>query len=132
MPQAWSWPRAVSPATVKADPLGMPQRTLPTDATGNPKPRAQRNHRSAKGFAYMDPDRQILKGADGWMQGYNAQAAVDGCHQLIVAIGMSNQASDAVHLLPMLERIEANICQRPRCPDRRCRLLEHCQPDCLV
>ena len=47
------------------------------------------------------------------MQGYNAQAAVDGDHQVIVAIGVSNQPSDAVHLLPMLERIEANTGERP-------------------
>jgi transposase len=89
----------------KGDSLAMPQRTLPTDAAGNPKPAAQRN--------FTDPDSHILKGADGWMQGYNAQAAVDGDHQVIVAIGVSNQASDAVHLLPMLERIEANTGQRP-------------------
>ena len=83
----------------------MPQRTLPTDAAGNPKPTAQRN--------FTDPDSHILKGADGWIQGYNAQAAVDGDHQVIVAIGVSNQPSDAVHLLPMLGRIEANTGQRP-------------------
>ena len=87
------------------DPLAMPQRTLPTDAAGNPKPSAQRN--------FTDPDSHILKGSDGWIQGYNCQAAVDGDHQVIVAIGVSNQASDAVHLLPMLERIEANTGQQP-------------------
>ncbi|MFQ6539830.1 MULTISPECIES: transposase, partial [Aphanothece] len=92
-------------AAAGTDPLTMPQRTLPTDAIGNPKPTAQRN--------FTDPDSHILKGADGWIQGYNAQAAVDGDHQVIVAIGVSNQASDAVHLLPMLERIEANTGQRP-------------------
>jgi len=91
--------------TGERDPLAMPQRTLPTDAAGNPKPTAQRN--------FTDPDSHILKGADGWIQGYNAQAAVDGDHQVIVAIGVSNQPSDAVHLLPMLERIEANTGQRP-------------------
>ncbi|MFM2158936.1 MAG: hypothetical protein RLZZ124_1410 [Cyanobacteriota bacterium] len=91
--------------TAERDPLAMPQRTLPTDATGNPKPQAQRN--------VTDPESQILKSADGWIQGYNAQAAVDGDHQVIVAIGVSNQPSDAVHLLPMLERIEANTGQRP-------------------
>jgi transposase len=87
------------------DPLAMPSRQLPTDACGNPKPQVQRN--------FSDPDSHILKGADGWIQGYNAQAAVDGDHQVIVAIGVSNQASDAVHLLPMLERIEANTGQLP-------------------
>ena len=83
-------------AAAETDPLAMPKRTLPTDAAGNPKPQAQRN--------FTDPDSHILKVADGWMQGYNAQAAVDGDHQVIVAIGVSNQASDAVQLLPMLER----------------------------
>jgi hypothetical protein len=38
---------------------------------------------------------------------------VDGDHQVIVAIGVSNQASDAVHLLPMLGRIEANTGRLP-------------------
>ena len=92
-------------AAAEADPLTMPQRTLPTDAAGNPKPQAQRN--------FTDPDSHILKGSDGWIQGYNCQAAVDGDHQVIVAIGVSNQPSDAVHLLPMLERIQSNTGQWP-------------------
>ena len=83
----------------------MPQRRLPTDAAGNPKPQAQRN--------FTDPDSHILKVNNGWIQGYNCQAAVDGDHQVIVAIGVSNQASDAVHFLPMLQRIEANTGQHP-------------------
>ena len=78
----------------------MLSRQLPTDAAGHPKPNAQRT--------FTDPDSHILKGSAGWMQGYSAQAAVDGDHQVIVAIGISNQASDAAHLLPMLERIKAN------------------------
>lgn len=95
-----------SPALVAdRDPLVMPIRQLPTDATGNPKPKAQRN--------FTDPDSHILKGADGWIQGYNAQAAVDGDHQVIVAIGVSNQPSDAVHLLPMLARLQVNTGQLP-------------------
>jgi transposase len=89
----------------ETDPLALPQRTLPTDAAGSPRPSAQRN--------FTDPDSHILKGGGGWIQGYNAQAAVDGDHQVIVAIGVSNQPSDAVHLLPMLERIHANTGQRP-------------------
>jgi hypothetical protein len=88
-----------------SDLLAMPSRQLPTDAAGRPKASAQRN--------FTDPDSHILKGSDGWIQGYNAQAAVDGDHQVIVAIGVSNQASDAVHLVPMLERIQANTGQLP-------------------
>ncbi len=96
-----------------SDPLAMPSRQLPTDAAGNPKPQAQRNHRFAEDCVYTDPDSHIFKGSEGWVQGYNAQAAVDGDHQVIVAIGVSNQASDAVHLVPMLKRIQANTGQLP-------------------
>jgi IS5 family transposase len=83
----------------------MPSRHLSSDAAGNPKPQAQRN--------FTDPDSHILKGSEGWIQGYNCQAAVDGDQQVIVAIGVSNQPSDAVHLLPMLERIVANTGRLP-------------------
>ncbi len=69
-----------------ADPLVMPSRNLPTNAAGDPKANAQRN--------FNDPDSHILKGGDGWIQGYNCQAAVDGDHQIIVAVRVSNQASD--------------------------------------
>ena len=89
----------------EAEPTAMPSRQLPTDAAGKPKASAQRN--------FTDPGSHILKGSEGWIQGYNAQAAVDGDHQVIVAIGVSNQASDAIHLLPMLERIQANTGQLP-------------------
>jgi len=88
-----------------SDLLAMPSRQLPTDVAGKPKASVQRN--------FTDPDSHILKGPEGWIQGYNAQAAVDGDHQVIVAIGVSNQPSDAVHLLPMLERIETNTGQLP-------------------
>ncbi len=95
-----------SPAlSLSGDPQAMPHRQLPSDGAGHPKPSAQRN--------FTDPESHILKGADGWIQGYNAQAAVDGAHQVIVAIGVSNQASDAVHLVPMLERIQVNTGRLP-------------------
>ena len=87
------------------DPLAMPSRNLPTTAAGDPKANAQRN--------FTDPDSHILKGGDGWIQGYNCQAAVDGDHQIIVAVGVSNQAADQHHLLPIVERIEANTGQLP-------------------
>ena len=88
-----------------ADPLAMPSRNLPATAVGDPKANAQRN--------FTDPDSHILKGGDGWIQGYNCQAAVDGDHQIIVAVGVSNQASDQHHFVPMLERIVANTGQLP-------------------
>jgi hypothetical protein len=47
------------------------------------------------------------------IQGYNCQAAVDGAHQIIVAVGVSNQASNQHHFVPMMEWIVANTGQLP-------------------
>ena len=48
-----------------------------------------------------------------YLQGYNCQLAVDGDHQVIVAVGVSNQPPDAEHLEPMLERIVASAGELP-------------------
>jgi hypothetical protein len=78
----------------------MPTRGLPSNAQGKPSPKAQRN--------FTDPDSHVMKCGNGYIQGYNAQAAVDSKHQVIVAIGVSNQAPDVEHLVPMLQRIAAS------------------------
>ncbi|WP_231598354.1 transposase [Synechococcus sp. CBW1002] len=43
-----------------------------------------------------------------YLQGYNCQLAVDSDHQVIVAVGVSNQPPDVGHLEPMLERLAAS------------------------
>ncbi|MFZ0407802.1 MAG: IS1182 family transposase [Cyanobium sp.] len=78
----------------------MPQRGLAHRADGSPKARAQRN--------FTDSDSHIMKSDGNLLQGYNCQAAVDGDHQVIVAMGLSNQPPDVEHLEPMLERVIAN------------------------
>jgi hypothetical protein len=87
------------------DPLAMPSRNLPTTAAGDPNANALRN--------FTNPDSYILKGSSGWTQGYNFQAAVVGEHQIIVAVGVSNQASDQHHSIPVVELIVANTGQLP-------------------
>ena len=84
----------------------MPHRGLAHRADGSPKAGAQRN--------FTDPDSHIMKSDGNLLQGYNCQAAVDGDHQVIVAMGVSNQSPDPEHLVPMLERTIANTAQRPR------------------
>ena len=71
-----------------------------------PPDRAQRN--------CTDPDSRIMKTPDGFIQGYNAQAAVDAAHQVIVAQGLTNQASDAHQLEPMLAHIRSNTGRQAR------------------
>jgi transposase len=84
----------------------MPRRGLAHTADGSPTAKAQRN--------FSDPDSHIMQSDGNWIQGYNCQAAVDGDHQVIVAIGVSNQPPDAEHLEPMLERTIANTGQVPK------------------
>jgi hypothetical protein len=86
------------------DPLAMPNRNLRTTAAGDSKANAQRN--------FTDPDSQIFKGGDGWIQGYNCQVGGDGAHQIIVEGAISNHASDAPHLQPMVERIMAKTSEQ--------------------
>ena len=64
-----------------------------------PPDKAQRN--------FTDPHSGILKTQDGFIQGYNAQAAADADHQVIVAHGLSATGSDQDRLAPMIEAIEA-------------------------
>ena len=83
----------------------MPDRGLAHRADGSPTSAAQRN--------FTDPDSHIMRSDGNLLQGYNCQAAVDGDHQVIVAMGVSNQPPDVEHLVPMLERTIANTGQAP-------------------
>ncbi|HET8667774.1 MAG TPA: IS1182 family transposase [Terriglobales bacterium] len=57
-----------------------------------------------------DPDSKIMKNpAGGYVQGYNAQAAVDGAEQVIVAAEVSNEAADQTQLVPMVKAVESEV-----------------------
>ncbi len=72
----------------------------PKHPPGEPKPSAQRN--------FTDPESRIMKGGDGFVQAYNAQAAVDAMAQVIVAHDLSNNAADHDALGPLLDAVTAN------------------------
>lgn len=65
---------------------------------GVPHEKAQRN--------FTDPESRIMKTSEGFQQCYNAQAAVDGAGQIIVACGLTRSAADCGQLLPMVDRIQ--------------------------
>lgn len=71
----------------------------PLQPQGVPKERVQRN--------FTDPESRIMIGGDkAFIQGYNAQAAVDESSQIIVAADVSNKSVDKKHVKPMIEKIE--------------------------
>jgi len=71
-----------------------------------PKDKAQRN--------FTDPESRIMKTSDGFIQGYNAQAAVDAEHQIIVACDLTNHGADCPQLLPVVDQIKANTEALPK------------------
>ena len=65
-----------------------------------------------------DPDSRIMKTRQGYVQGYNAQAVVRE-EQIIVAVGVTQEANDAQQLEPMLQTMAhtleaAGIEDRPK------------------
>jgi len=99
--QAGLEPQGLEPKAMDA----MPDRGLAHRADGSPTAATQRN--------FTEPDSHIMKTDGNLVQGYNCQAVVDGDHQVIVAMGVSNQPPDVEHLVPMLERTIANTAQVP-------------------
>jgi transposase len=62
---------------------------------GGPPPGAQRN--------FTDPDSRIMNTRDGFVQGYNAQIAVDAKHQVITACRLTTNAADHAGLVPLVD-----------------------------
>jgi transposase len=71
-----------------------------------PEPKAQRN--------FTDPESRIMKSKDGFVQAYNAQAAVDSAHQVIVAHDLTQCASDQNQLIPLADGIAVNLGSKPQ------------------
>jgi transposase len=92
--------------TTGRKPKGRPPKVPdPTQAT--PDPKAQRN--------FTDPESRIMKdgATKGFVQAYNAQAAVDGHAQVIVAAAVTQAANDKQQLVPLLAQVVGNCAGSP-------------------
>jgi transposase len=78
----------------------------PAPPSAEPDGKAQRN--------FTDPESRILKTKDGYIQGYNAQAAVDAKAQIIVAHSLTESMSDQDQLVPLIDGIEDALGRRPK------------------
>jgi len=81
---------------------GRPQR----GPDGSPPDRAQRN--------FTDPDSRIQPVRSGVIQGYNAQIAVDGAHQIIIAQRLQTNPADRRGLKPLLAAVRAALGTNPK------------------
>ena len=86
---------------------GMTGRTTPPPRgpDGGPPDRAQRN--------FTDPDSRIQPAKPGVIAGYNAQIAVDGAHQIIIAQRLQTSPADARSLKPLLTAARAALRANP-------------------
>ena len=64
-------------------------------------------------YNFTDPESRIMKGADGFVQAYNAQIVVEEGCQLIVAQAVTQEVNDKKQTIPMVEAIEAQAGQIP-------------------
>jgi transposase len=84
------------------------QPQIPAPDEAQPDAKAQRN--------FTDPESRIMPdGANkgSFVQGYNAQIAVDSATQVIVAADITQQANDSRQLIPMLDQVAANMGYKP-------------------
>lgn len=90
----------------KAEKQGKKPKTQKIEAV-EPEPKAQRN--------FTDSESRIMRNSDkAFIQGYNAQAAVDAETRIIVAADLTNNASDVVHLKDQIEQVIANTKKIPK------------------
>src|SRR5579859_2412720 len=73
--------------------------------SSEPDGKAQKN--------FTDPQSRIMKSKDGFVQAYNAQAAVDAEAQIIVAHDVTQSPVDCGQLVPMTDAIETNLGRKP-------------------
>jgi transposase len=95
---------------------------LPDPEQAKPAGTAQRRGPHGQVFVrgvernFTDPDSRIMPdGANkgSFVQGYNAQIAVDSESQVIVAAEVTQETNDKKQLIPMIAQIETNLEQKP-------------------
>jgi transposase len=78
----------------------------PAPPRQEPDDKAQRN--------FTDPESRVLLTKDGYIQGYNAQAAVDGAAQIIVAHSLTQSMSDHDQLVPLIDGMRDTLGRTPK------------------
>ena len=65
-------------------------------------------------YNFTDPESRIMPGADGFVQAYNTQIAVEPEFQLIVGQRVTQAVNDKQQLVPTVEAIEEQAGQKPQ------------------
>jgi transposase len=106
--------KAAAEAKLKAEAEAQEKREAEGRRKPGPKaapPSTEPDAKAQKNFT--DPDSRIMKSKGGFVQAYNAQAAVDAQAQIIVAQDVTQCAVDCGQLVPMTDAIESNLGRKP-------------------
>jgi transposase len=106
--------KAVAEAKLKAEAEAQEKREAEGRRKPGPKaapPSTEPDAKAQKNFT--DPDSRIMKSKGGFVQAYNAQAAVDAQAQIIVAQDVTQCAVDCGQLVQMTDAIESNLGRKP-------------------
>ena len=83
------------------------EREAEEEGREEPPDKAQRN--------FTDPESRIMRSGEGaFIQGYNAQAAVDAKDQIIVAAMLTPMAADSPLLIPMVDLVRKQLGRNAR------------------
>jgi transposase len=91
-----------SEAKAEAERGADPEKTrVQKKPTGKPAEKAYRN--------FTDPGSRLMPTKEGFIAGYNAQAAVDSAHQVIVAQTLTQSSNDMQQMIPLLQQIRSHL-----------------------
>ena len=80
-----------------------------------PLPPSKKKKKRRNEMNITDPDSRVMKTqSNGWIQGYNGQAAVDCEYQIVVGQGVTNEQNDRNQLKPMIEAVKQQSGRKPK------------------
>lgn len=108
---------ARKPGRPRKDEQNMPRDPQERDKEKKRRRRARRNAAGpTRQYNFVDPDSRVMRdnARKCFVQGYNAQIAVDAHQQVIVAAEVTQQVTDREQLLPMVESIRTSTQTMPQ------------------
>jgi len=84
------------------------------EAKSKDKPEEKAKPKAKMQYNFTDPESRIMPGADGFVQAYNTQIAVEPDFQWIVGQRVSQATNDKQQLVPTMKAIEEQAGQKPQ------------------
>src|ERR1035437_10257688 len=84
------------------------------EAKSKDEPEEKAKPKAKMQYSFTDPESRIMPGADGFVQAYNAQIAVEPDFQWIVGQRVTQATNDKQQLAPTVKAIEEQAGQKPQ------------------